>query len=258
MASNPPSEEARRYHSAASYGFTPEFSRIHGDASRFQPGRGSGRRASPCWRASAVHIPDVLADPEYTLHEATDDWRGFRTHLGVPLLREGCADRRDHVEQRRRCGRSPTSRSSWSTTFADQAVIAIENVRLFDEVQARTRELVRSAGAADGDQRDARRHITLAGRRSAGARRHLPERARLCEAYNSAIWRLEGDRLRLVAHQGPIVVESLPLIRGTVAGRSVLDGRTVHIADMQTAADEFPETSANARRWGFRTVLCVP
>ena len=49
-------------------------------------------------------------------------------------------DRRDrHLA--RRCGRSPTSRSSWSQTFADQAVIAIENVRLFEEVQARTREL---------------------------------------------------------------------------------------------------------------------
>src|SRR6516162_6328781 len=82
--------------------------------------------------------------------------------------------------------------------------------------------------------------------------------ARLCEAYDSAIWRPDGDRLILVAHHGPIAVESLPLIRGTVAGRSVLDKGTVHIADMQTQARKFPETSENARRWGFRAILCVP
>jgi signal transduction histidine kinase len=81
---------------------------------------------------------------------------------------------------------------------------------------------------------------------------------RLCEAYDSAIWRLDGDRLLLAAHQGPIPVGSLLLVRGTVAGRAVLDRRTFHIADMQTEADEFPESSENARRWGSRTILCVP
>jgi GAF domain-containing protein len=81
---------------------------------------------------------------------------------------------------------------------------------------------------------------------------------RLCEAYDSAIWRPDGDRLVLVAHEGPIAVESLPLIRGTIAGRSVLDTQTIHIADIQTQANEFPETSANARRWGFHSVLQIP
>ena len=50
----------------------------------------------------------------------------------------------------------------------------------------------------------------------------------------------------------------VPLVRGTSNGRAVLDGRTVHVADMQTEADEFPEGSANARRMGYRTILCVP
>ena len=84
--------------------------------------------------------------------------------------------------------------------------------------------------------------------------------ATLCEAYDSAIWRPDGERLILVAHYGPIPisVESLPLVRGIVAARTVLDGRTFHIADMQSAADEFPESSENARHWGFRAILCVP
>jgi GAF domain-containing protein len=83
--------------------------------------------------------------------------------------------------------------------------------------------------------------------------------ARLCDAYDSAIWLPDGDRLALAAHHGQITaVESLPLGRGTVAGRSVLEKRTLHIADLQTQSDEFPETSKNARRWGFRAALQVP
>jgi GAF domain-containing protein len=83
--------------------------------------------------------------------------------------------------------------------------------------------------------------------------------ARLCQAYDSEIWRPDGDRLLLVAHYGPITqVESVPLERGTVTGRTVLDKRTLHIADLQTQADEFPLGSKLARRLSFRTMLSVP
>src|ERR1700730_11471831 len=83
--------------------------------------------------------------------------------------------------------------------------------------------------------------------------------ARLCEAYDAVIRRPDGDRLILAAHYGPIpLVESLSLIRGMVSGRSVLDKRTLHIADVQTQADEFPEGSEDARRQRFHAVLCVP
>jgi signal transduction histidine kinase/HAMP domain-containing protein len=86
--------------------------------------------------------------------------------------------------------------------------------------------------------------------------------ARLCESFDAAIYRRDGDRLLLVAHHGAIVGPigefSLPLVRGTVSGRSVLDGRTVHVADLQNDVDEFPEGSANARRLRFRTALSVP
>src|SRR6516162_5525726 len=83
--------------------------------------------------------------------------------------------------------------------------------------------------------------------------------AKLCEAYDATIWRPDGDQLFLAAHHGPITqIESIPLVRGTVLGRSVLDKRTFHIADFQTEADEFPITSEYARRLGFRTGLYVP
>ena len=83
--------------------------------------------------------------------------------------------------------------------------------------------------------------------------------ARLCEAHDSTLWRPDGDRLVRVAHYGPITqVESIPRVRGTVVGRTVLDKKTLHIADILAQADEFPETSDLARRLSFRTVLSVP
>src|SRR3974390_1775577 len=83
--------------------------------------------------------------------------------------------------------------------------------------------------------------------------------ARLCEAYDSTIWRPGDDRLVSVAHYGPIAqAESLPLVRGAVAGRTVLDKRTVHIADVHAEADEFPESSKLAGNLGFRTVISDP
>ena len=82
--------------------------------------------------------------------------------------------------------------------------------------------------------------------------------ARLCEAYDAVIWLPDGDWLRLVAHHGPILVENIPLVRGNVGGRSALDKQTIHIADVQTENDEFPDTSKNARKWGFRTLFASP
>jgi GAF domain-containing protein len=83
--------------------------------------------------------------------------------------------------------------------------------------------------------------------------------AQLCEAYDAAIWQPDGDQLLLAAHHGQITqIESVPLVRGSVVGRSILDKRTVHIIDLQAQGDEFPVTSEYARRLGFRTGLYVP
>src|SRR5262249_58871962 len=98
--------------------------------------RFSGARSS---KGRTVHIPDFLADPEYRQPSSANVF-GVRAGLGVPLMREGnvvgvLTVVRDEA-------RAFTQKQiELAETFADQAVIAIENVRLFDEVQARTREL---------------------------------------------------------------------------------------------------------------------
>jgi signal transduction histidine kinase/uncharacterized membrane protein len=125
------------FYSGASYGHTREFAE-HVKNLTFPPGRGSvtGR---VLLEGKTLQIADVLDDPEYDLTEV-QRLGGFRTHLGVPLLRE-----------RKPIGVILLSRTTVRpfddrhielvTTFADQAVIAIENVRLFDEIQDKSRQL---------------------------------------------------------------------------------------------------------------------
>jgi signal transduction histidine kinase len=132
--------EDEAYHLAASHGFTDDY-RTYMELQRIAPGRGTlvGRTAL---EAAAVHIPDVLADPEYTWIDSQRRG-GFRAMLGIPLMREGVPV--GVLALTRSAVRPFTAKQiELVTTFADQAVIAIENVRLFDEVQARTQELARS------------------------------------------------------------------------------------------------------------------
>ena len=108
---------------------------------RLAPGRGSvvGRASLDC---KTVHVADVLADPGYTFLESTSRvW--FRTVLGVPLMREG-NPMGVLVLARAKVQPFTETQIDVIQTFADQAVIAIENARLFEEVQARTRDLEES------------------------------------------------------------------------------------------------------------------
>ena len=210
-----------------------------------------------------AHVEDVFADSDYDrqtqglLQRVT----GYRTFLGVPILRAGvpvgvigCA--------RRSVQPFTALQIDLVKTFAEQAVIAIENVRLFQELEQRNRALTGSL-----EQQTATGEILRVISSSPTDVRPVLDTvsesaARLCEAFDAAIWRRDGDQLLLVAHHGPILQGpvgqfSLPLA-GTAAGRSVLEARTVHVADLLADPDEFPDTSENARRTGFRTVLCVP
>jgi signal transduction histidine kinase len=129
------------FYRAESYGFSSEFRELVKDVP-VGPERGNitGRTLL---EGKIIHVPDVLADPDYTYAEAQKLGR-FRTILGVPMLREGVAIgvlalTRDEV-------RPFTDKEiELVSTFADQAAIAIENVRLFDEIQDKSRQLAEAS-----------------------------------------------------------------------------------------------------------------
>src|SRR5262249_50384739 len=85
--------------------------------------------------------------------------------------------------------------------------------------------------------------------------------ARLCDAYNVQIYQVDGSCLRLAAHHGPMPTRgrfTMPLTRGLVAARAVLDRRPLHVADLQPEREEYPEGRDFALRFGTRTILAVP
>jgi GAF domain-containing protein len=129
------------YHFEASFGVSPQFTEFVASHPVEFGGRGTVQGRVLLER-KIIHIPDILADPEYTYGEG-QKIGGWRTALGVPLLREGIPI--GAIALLRNSIRPFTDKQiELAATFADQAVIAIENVRLFDEVQARTRELSQS------------------------------------------------------------------------------------------------------------------
>ncbi len=188
-----PSDGSGRYYSAASFGHTPEYI-DHMAALTFAPSRGTvvGR---VLLERKAVQIPDVFADPEYEVTEIAKIG-GFRTIIGAPLLREGVPIGIITL-QRQNVQPFTDKQIELVTTFADQAVIAIENVRLFDEVQARTHELSESL-----EQQTATSEVLQVISSSPGELQPvfdamLANATRLCEASYGVMWLSEGDGFRM-------------------------------------------------------------
>jgi len=250
------------YRWAASYGHSKEeHERIkqYMLTQQISPGRGSniGRTAL---EGQPVQIADVLADPEYTSTEAQKIAR-YRTLLGVPLLREGVPI--GAIGLQRTDVRPFTDKQiELAMTFADQAVIAIENVRLFDEVQARTRELSESL-----QQQTATADVLKVISRSAFDLQTVLDTlvesaARLCEAHMVSIVRLKDTVYRHAASYGlPPEVHAQMLTfqlergPGSVAGRVALERKPVQILDVQTEPDY---NVAAVRKAGAHTILGVP
>src|SRR5262249_54398381 len=252
--------EGDLYWNRANYGFSQEAAR-YALEHPLQPDRGSatGRVAL---EGKAIHIPDALADPDYQVTGYQQAF-GYRTILGVPLLREGTTIG-VFILTRYKVNPFTDKQIELVTTFADQAVIAIENARLFDEVQARTRELSESL-----QQQTATADVLKVISRSTfdlpAVLQTLVESAgKLCDSDKAVITRSKGGKVFYLAEafgfsrEFTEYIRDIPIKaeRGSVAGRALLEGRVVQIADVQTD----PEYSmAEARRLGgYRTVLSVP
>ena len=144
----------------------------------------------------SVQIPDVLADPEYTFLEAAR-LGNFRTILGVPLLREGIPI---GIFNLNRAAVRPFTEKQIKLvkTFADQAVIAIENTRLFEAEQQRTRELTESL-----QQQTATSEVLQVIGSSPGDLQPvfeamLEKAVRICDAMSGGIYRWDGNAFSLV------------------------------------------------------------
>src|SRR5262249_46011135 len=188
------------YYSAANYGHTAEFIEYSGRVS-LPPGRGSltGR---VLLEGKTIQIQDVLADPEYSYGEA-QRLGGYRTALGVPLLREGTPIG-VILLSRNTVRPFDQKHIELATTFADQAVIAIENVRLFDEVQQRTRELSESLQQQTATSEVLQVISGSPGELAPVFEAMLANAVRICEASFGNLLLYEGDVFRHVAlHNAP-------------------------------------------------------
>jgi two-component system, NtrC family, sensor kinase len=251
------------YPYVASHGLPTEFGRYMREHPIF-PGRGSvlGRAIL---EARAVHVTDVLADPDFT---STEGQRrgGYRTVLGVPLLREGTPI--GIIMLTRGQVRPFTDKQiELAKTFADQAVIAIENVRLFEAEQERSRELAETL-----EQQRATSEVLGIISRSPGElepvfQTLLAHAVRMCAAKFGTLYLCEGDGFRAVAmHNAPpaFAQARASLIHprhDSTLGSAAHTKQAAQIADItQSRAylEGDPFVIAAVTRGGFYAVLSVP
>src|SRR5262249_24643940 len=196
-----------------------------------------------------LHIPDVRAQSDFPTPGSVT---GSRTFVLVPLRQQGelvgtLVARRIEVRPF-----TPTQ-IKLMETFADQAVIAIENVRLFNELkesleqQTATSEILGVIAGSPTDLQPVLNAVT-------------ENAARLCEANDAQIRLVEGNMLQHVASYGTIPApQSRPISRGFVGGRAIIDRRTIHVHDLAAEVDtEYPEVKTYLQQIGVRTGLETP
>ena len=236
---------------AFSYNAPPEYRALISE-NPIRPGRGA-LVARVLSERRPVHIPDALADPEFKWKEAQRRG-GFRSMFGVPMMREGnligvIAIWRTVVQP------FTEKQIELVSTFADQAVIAIENVRLFNETkealerQTATAEILNVIARSPADVQPVLDAVA-------------ENAARLCGATDALILSVEGGTLLRRAHFGPItsISPARPLTPDTPSGRAILERRTIHIEDILADLErgDYAEARALQQGTGFRTLLAVP
>jgi GAF domain-containing protein len=214
--------------------------------------------------AQPIQIDDLHA-PEFASDHPDQQVSGERSAVVVPLLSQG-----------RAIGTLGLARYevfpygerdiALVQAFADQAVIAIENARLFRELEERNTELA----AALQQQTVMSDVLQVIASAPTELRRVLDtiaaSAARLCDIEDATVWLARGDSLVAGGHHGSVTLPEplsgedflIPIRRGLVSGRAVLEARTIHVVDPLAEAVEYPESAEFARELGHGTVLATP
>ncbi len=252
------------FYRSVSHGFSPVYLDYVSDIP-VKPGRDTGTGRA-LLEGKVIHIPDVLADPDFTWNEG-QRLGGFRTVLGVPMLREGVAV---GVLALTRSAVRPFSDEQIALVenFAAQAVIAIENARLLNELRQRTTDLTEAL-----EQQTATSEVLQVISGSTGDlapvfRTVLEKAVRYCDAKIGTLYLNEGGGIRLVASHN--VPPGFSEVRGSGPIQPAPDGgldrvmrtkRTAHISDLaetQSYAERHPRMVEAVELGGIRTVAAVP
>jgi two-component system, NtrC family, sensor kinase len=220
----------------------------------------------------AVQVADLQAEvEEFPLGTALAREFGYRTALAVPLLREGTAVGTINL---RRTEVSPFTGQQIALlqTFADQAAIAIENVRMFTELQEKNRALTQAHAQVTEALEQQTATGEILGVISSSPTNVQPvfdtiasSATRLCDALYSLVFRFDGETITLVAADGSSP-ERLDVIRSaypappgrkSVAAQAILERRIIAIADAQSGT-EYPHIAERAKAIGYRSILSVP
>jgi GAF domain-containing protein len=204
-----------------------------------------------------VHYADILPVIESEFPDALENQRAlhFRAVLAVPLVRESVPYGGIFLHRREPRGFS-ADEIKLVQTFAQQAAIAIDNVRLFNETkealdqQTAISEILRVISSSPTDVLPVLDAIA-------------ERAARLCDASAASMYLIDGDMLKHLASKGPSPdpvthVDSLPINRDTITGRAALEQKTIQVPDLLAEATEYPLSAEIAKRSGHRTVVVVP
>jgi two-component system, NtrC family, sensor kinase len=245
--------DGKLIHLAALHHVSTQGIAAYRDAYPAPPGRSGGTHRA-ILTGTIVHIPDIREDPEYEL-QALARTNDFRCVLSVPMLQDGHPIGAITVG-REAAGPFPDKQIALLQTFADQAVIAIENVRLFNETkealdqQTATSDILRVLSSSPTDVHPVFDAIVL-------------NASRLCGGEYAIVIRYDGEMMHLAAQHNPRPGAAEPVAklfpraptRGSSPGRAILSGTLVHIPDALEDPEYDPEI---VRAAGLRGVLSMP